>query len=330
MTTLVRTDRADQAAATLSAGELAEVVQAFGSASERLASSHESLELETRRLREELAEARGQLARARELAALGELAAGIAHEIRNPLGAIVLGIEDLRAGLAGDRHPRVAACDALRRAAGRIESIVADVLRFAREGRLERRPVAVRPIVDEALADLAATLDRSGAAVRIVDRDRREPTPLAELDRGLCVQAVANLVRNAVEAMESLPAAGRVVRIELGRVRRCDAGGRRGEQVTIAVEDRGPGVPDAEFVRIFRPFASGRGGTGLGLAIVHRIVDAHGGRITVRNVSPGARFEMSLPVRADPGSDPAPEAGDPLSLATWRRLGRDGPPRRAG
>lgn len=317
---------------TLSASDLAEVVRAFGSASERLSDSHEALELETRRLREELAEAREQLARARELAALGELAAGIAHEIRNPLGAILLHAEMLRSGLAATGDPRLAACDAVRRAAGRIETIVADVLRFAREGRLERRPVAVREIVDEALADLAATLGHASVTVKVVERDRRETR--AELDRGLCAQAVANLVRNAVEAMSSTPADGRVVRIELGGERRADARGRRADHVTIAVEDRGPGVPDAEFVRIFRPFASGTGrGTGLGLAIVHRIVDAHGGRVTVRNLEVGARFELSLPVAPDLPPDLAPDdAGpdDPLSLATWRRLGRDGPPRRAG
>jgi two-component system sensor histidine kinase PilS (NtrC family) len=326
VTTLARTDLP---AATLTAGELAEVVEAFGSASERLASSHESLELETRRLREELAEARGQLARARELAALGELAAGIAHEIRNPLGAILLHAEVLRSELARDGDRRVAAIDPVRRAAARIEAIVTDVLRFAREGRLERRPVEVRSIVDEALADLAATLDGAAVTVRVQERDRREPGHSAELDRGLCVQAVANLVRNAVEAMGSLPARERIVRIELGRERRCDTGGRRVDHVTVAVEDRGPGVPDAEFVRIFRPFASGRGGTGLGLAIVHRIVDAHGGRVTVRNLDRGARFELSFPAVSDVRPE-EPTDGDPLSIATWRRLGRDGPPRRAG
>lgn len=316
MTTFARTDHP---AATLSPGELAEVVQAFGSASERLASSHESLELETRRLREELAETRGQLARARELAALGELAAGIAHEIRNPLGAIVLQVELLRTELAREADPRTAACESVRRAAARIDSIVVDVLRFAREGRLERRPVPVRAIVDDALADLAAMLEAAKVTVRIVDRESRGPRSDAELDRGLCAQAVANLVRNAVEAMESLPARERIVRIELAR---------RGKFVTVAVEDRGPGVPDAEFARIFRPFASGRGGTGLGLAIVHRIVDAHAGRIAVRNLGPGARFELSFPVHAD--APPDEGGGDPLSIATWLRLGRDGPPRRTG
>lgn len=326
MSTLVRPEHA----ASLTARELAEVVQAFGSASERLSDSHAALESETRRLREELTEARGQLARARELAALGELAAGIAHEIRNPLGAILLHVEVLRAELARAGDPRLAPCDAVRRAAARIEAIVADVLRFAREGRLDRSPVAAREVVDEALADLAAMLDGSSVTVRVVERDRRGPRAVAELDRGLCVQAVANLVRNAVEAMGATPVHERIVRIELGRERRADARGRRVDHVTIAVEDRGPGVPDAEFVRIFRPFASGHGrGTGLGLAIVHRVIDAHGGRITVRNLDCGARFELSLPLVAD---DPSGDAGpdDPLSLATWRRLGRDGPPRRAG
>ena len=205
---------------------------------------------------------------------------------------------------------------------------VADVLRFAREGRLARQPVALRAVVDEALADLAATLGQASVTVKVVERDRCETR--AELDRGLCAQAVANLVRNAVEAMASTPVTQRIVRIELGRERRADARGRRADHVTVAVEDRGPGVPDAEFVRIFRPFASGTGrGTGLGLAIVHRVVDAHGGRVTVRNLEVGARFEISLPIVAD---EPVDDAGpdDPLSLATWRRLGRDGPPRRAG
>jgi len=308
---------ADRASPPIDLGELAEVARSFERASDRLRDSHAALEEETRRLRRELAEARAQLERSRELAALGELAAGIAHEIRNPLGAIALQADLLHAAVAAEDGAPRRQCEAIRAGVRRIESIVADVLRFAREGRLERQAIEVRLAVDDALRDCAAALAAAGVRV-----ETALDASVADIDRGLCAQAIANLVRNAVEAMAATPADERRVRIELRRERRSDARGRRRERVTIAVEDRGPGLPDGEFARIFRPFVSLRpSGTGLGLAIVHRIVDAHGGQVVARNLAAGARFELSLPVRAADRSD----RPDPVDGAVRRRLARRRP-----
>ena len=294
----------------------AEFMRSFREVTARLESTHEALSAQVERLKAELAESNERLRRSRSLAALGEMAAGIAHEIRNPLGAIALHAELLGEDVAGlpDAESSVAK---IRRAASRLDRIVGDVLRFA---RLVPAPTDARSIVDLALADCEAILEREDVDLA-VDVDGR--CELAA-DAALVAQALSNLVRNAVEATRGL--AHREVRISAREARLRTADGARRGFVVLAVEDTGPGIPAEARERIFNPFFTTREeGTGLGLAIVHRIVDAHGGMTAcgeARGVGAGrpkgARLELALPVVP---AAVAPGDGVSLGEAVHRRLG---------
>ncbi|MFO0828886.1 MAG: ATP-binding protein [Phycisphaerales bacterium] len=314
MSAIALSSIADQGARSrgIGAEELAELLRAFTDVTERLQTTHSALEGQVSQLKSELAEANEQLRRSRELAALGEMAAGIAHEIRNPLGSIALDVEILREDCAGRADQRVL-CDRVLRSVERLDQIVGDVLRFARDLRLNSSETEPAEIVDAALDACEAILRRGGVIVERVVCDGE-----VSLDRHLFAQALTNLVRNAAEAM--LSAQGeRTLRIEARRVRRALGDGRRAEHLVIRVEDTGPGVPDDMIERIFHPFFTTRAeGTGLGLAIVHRIVDAHGGSITVRNTGGGARFEIAIPVRPE---DRRRGARHGLEEAVSRRIG---------
>lgn len=270
--------------------DLAQIVEAYSAVTERLQASHERLQGEVVRLRHELSSANAQVQRSRRLSALGEMAAGIAHEIRNPLAAIQLyagmASEDLQqpseasVGMALDNVQKIAS------AVRGMSAIVNDVLSFSRGTEPERTQVDASQLLDRVIAANGPGIDQ--ARVHVVRRDL-EQSPLAMfVDPGLLQQALLNLVRNAVDAMVSVEGS-RVLTLD---VQRDEVG------VVLSVGDTGPGVPEDCLDRIFNPFFTTRStGTGLGLAIVHRIADAHGGAIAVHreSVRGGAVFTMSLP-----------------------------------
>lgn len=281
--------------------DLAQIVEAYSAVTERLQASHERLQGEVVRLRRELNSANAQVQRSRRLSALGEMAAGIAHEIRNPLAAI-----QLYAGMAVDDLSRVdtsagvAAMDNVRKIASAVRgmsAIVNDVLSFSRGMEPERVALSVCELIDRVVAANGPAIDQCG--VDVVRRDLQSPGLSLFADAGLVQQALLNLVRNAVEAMSG---------VEGRRVLVLDA--REDEVgVVLTVADTGPGVPDDCIDRIFNPFFTTRStGTGLGLAIVHRIADAHGGSITVHRDPQhgGAVFALSLPAAQASSS----QAGD--------------------
>ncbi|MBT8486206.1 MAG: hypothetical protein HKO59_13375 [Phycisphaerales bacterium] len=278
---------------TLDADEFKELMSAFTDTTRQLEQTHLALRQEVARLTEELDEANAQLRRSRDLAALGQMAAGIAHEIRNPLASIQLYAQMLAADLpdASESH---AVCGKISRAVGRLDGIVHDVLHFARETRVRAQATSAVDLFEHARLECEALLTRWPGRVEVhVDASSR-----CDLKADVCLltQALANLIRNAIEAMDggvgTLRFAG-----ERRRMRRAD--GRRVERVVLIVEDDGPGIPEDVVVRMFNPFFTTRPtGTGLGLAIVHRIVDAHGGLINVKRAETGgARVELCLPVR---------------------------------
>jgi signal transduction histidine kinase len=257
--------------------ELGRIILAYSEITERLQSSHELLRRQMELLREELSEKNRQLERRNRLAALGEMAAGMAHEIRNPLGAI-----QLYAGMLGSEvSGQATATDFVRKiSAGvrRMEGVVGQVLDFARELRPQRQKVDLLGLLGEQ-AELARTA--STATIEVAGQIGMEWW----VDPLMLGQAVLNLITNAADA--GGPCGH--VRVECGR----DATGC----AVLSVSDTGPGVPEELRERIFDPFFTTKGrGTGLGLAIVQRVIEAHGGGITVGKVaSGGAVFEMTLP-----------------------------------
>lgn len=293
------TNEADAASASADSrlDDLAQIVEAYSAVTERLQTSHERLQSEVVRLRRELNSANEQVHRSRRLSALGEMAAGIAHEIRNPLAAIQLyagmAIDDLGA-IEGEAC--TAALDNVRKIASAVRgmsSIVNDVLSFSRGMEPSRMRLNPSEVFDRVLAASGPGIDQAG--VDVVRRDLNAGPVKLFADAGLVQQALLNLVRNAVEAMSGIEGR-RVLTLD---VREDEVG------VVFTVADTGPGVPEDCIDRIFNPFFTTRStGTGLGLAIVHRIADAHAGSIAVHRdpQSGGAVFTLSLPA-------PEPTAG---------------------
>ena len=281
--------RADHAA--VSAEDLAELMRAFNAAAGELGQTHEALRAEVSRLKGELNEANRRLERSRRLAALGEMAAGIAHEVRNPLAAIALHAEMLRDDL-GEGEPGQTASKILR-AARELDGVVGDVLRFARELVPTVQWVEASEPVRRAASTCQMMAEAAGVAIEVKADAGVERV---EVDAGLVAQALANLVRNAVEAIAE-EGTGGPGRVRLS-ARLVDEPGERA--VVYEVVDNGPGLPEGVIERMFNPFYTTRQtGCGLGLAMVQRIVDAHGGRVDAAGVpGGGARFALTLPERA--------------------------------
>jgi len=303
--------------------DLRELMQSVTETTNRLQQTHIALQDQVARLQRELAEANDQLRRSRSLAALGEMAAGIAHEIRNPLGSIQLYVQVLADELksTGADQPEASApngemvklCDKIDKAVTGMDAIVRDVLSFARDMRIDTKPTTAQMLLCRALHDCQSLLLDSGIEIEQAASD----FPL-EADHGLMTQALSNIVRNAVEAIQQAAERAEYEHGEHEKRLRLDASrrsvrlhnGSSVERIVLAVEDTGDGIPDDVLQRMFNPFFTTRKtGTGLGLAIVHRIVDAHGGLVRVqKRPHGGTRMELCLPERPNADASAAKSA----------------------
>jgi len=288
--------------------DLAQIISAYNQVTEKLQHSHEVLEAEVARLRAELASTNAQLQRSKRLSALGEMAAGIAHEIRNPLAAIQLyagmAIEDLQ-DVATAPDPLSGATDAVRKIAAAVQGlsgIVNDVLTFAGRSAPEPRELLAIDVIGKALDAHFPAIDAAG--VTVVREDLQHPQLTLHADPNLLHQALLNVIRNAVDAMAHEDGE-RTLTIDVstgrGHLSAHEPDQPDSDEITLSIRDTGPGIPEQAIDRIFNPFFTTRGtGTGLGLAIVHRIIDAHGGAIRVSNDPDhgGAVFDIILPADA--------------------------------
>ena len=238
------------------------------------------------------------LRRADRLAAVGKLAAGLAHEIRNPLASMSGSIELLQAGQAlPDKDRKLMRI--VQREVERLDALVRDFLSFARPIAPELRPVDLSRLVEELGTVLQPSLKPRGLTLTV----EMPPAVWVKADEGQLKQVLWNLLGNAADATS----AGGQVRVQ---------GWREDEKVLVVVEDSGAGIAAEDLSRIFDPFFTTKErGTGLGLAIVHRIVEAHGGLLEVSSVvGHGSAFKVTLAasppgsVRSDPGLPVAPLA----------------------
>jgi signal transduction histidine kinase len=246
-----------------------------------------------RRLAEELAETNRRLEQAQEearrserLAALGQLTAGLAHEIRNPLAVIKGSAETLTRRLQSADPVTTEVAGYISSEVNRLNTIVTRFLNFARPLKLERRPTQIPPLLDRALK---VAYDRWPEAKVEVAQQYSENLPEMSVDPDLCEQAFVNLVLNAYEAMTDT--GGRLT----VRVGAANSDGRRG--VEVGIEDTGPGIPPELHEQVFNPFfTTKKEGVGLGLSLVSKIVDDHRGWIRISSEpGKGACFRLFLP-----------------------------------
>lgn len=267
--------------------ELGAIIHSYNEVTERLKESHERLTGEVCRLREELSRKNAQLRRRERLAALGEMAAGVAHEIRNPLAGIQLFASLLEKDLE-DRAKERRLAQRIGQCVSMLENIVSDILEFGRPSEPSPGPVQLGRIASEVL-ELAANKQRQhGATIDVLPGlDGIELTT----DGALLHRALLNLVINAIEAASTNHAQARTPLVTI------DAAYSPDDTVIVTVSDNGPGVPAGEMDRIFNPFFTTKDdGVGLGLAIVHQIAEALGGSIRATNQSDGgAVFTLQLP-----------------------------------
>ncbi len=249
---------------------------------ERLEDLSEKLEETNKQLRRAEAEAR----RAERLAALGQLSAGLAHEIRNPL-AVIKGSAEMLSRKVAESEPLAAELAGYISAeVNRLNALVVRFLDFARPSKLELRPERVSEIVDRALESSAASFPN--AKVKI-EREYAPGMPEIQADRQLCEQVFVNLITNAFQAMDGTQGTLRLsIAPEI-------SSGEPG--AGVIVEDSGPGVPPELREQIFNPFfTSKKEGVGLGLSIVAKIVDDHRGTIRLEEgAQSGARFHVFFP-----------------------------------
>lgn len=303
-----------QGAGAMSAGDLAELIGAFNDVTVKLQATHESLRGEVSRLQIELAQANKQLERAQRLASLGEMAAGIAHEVRNPLGSIRLHARMLEQDLA-DRPDERGTTRKILAAVEGLDAVVSDVLAFSKEFRVRPLACEASELLERALGECmgleqSRTGDRELPSLLVKREDLEGERVVLECDQTLVNRALVNIVRNAIQAMTPEAHERNVVlkrrELTLGvkreRVPGADGGDR--EMVVLTVADTGQGISREILERMFNPFFTTRAaGTGLGLSIVHRIVDAHRGLVRVRNrdasEGTGAVVELLLPAAAE-------------------------------
>jgi signal transduction histidine kinase len=221
-----------------------------------------------------------------KLAAIGRLAAGIAHEVRNPLGVIRASASMVREHFSPEEEAH-RACEFIREEIDRLNSLITSLLTFSRPAELRLQPVMIEHVIDRALQLTNDELQRRGITVK---RESEGTLPTVMADPDLIAQVIFGLLINAAEAVGEH---GLVI------VRTVSEQG----QVIVEVVDTGPGIAPTDVERIFEPFFTTKSsGTGLGLPMAARIVRAHGGLIEVvpgqgaSKDGAGARFRVHLPV----------------------------------
>ena len=221
-----------------------------------------------------------------KLASLGEMAAGMAHEIRNPLGGIKMATNLLSSGATDDRRISQEMAQSIMSGIAEIEAIIADLLDYARETRLDCQEYALwrvlGPVVEAAAAQAAAR----GVGVRVI---RQDEDVVASVDGPRLRQVFANVLKNAVEAADRTRQASVAVSLY-----------QRHASAVVEITDNGVGIEPEHREKIFLPFYTTKPtGTGLGMAIVKKIMDLHGGEIDIDSV-PGRGTTVRLVIPRSP------------------------------
>lgn len=220
------------------------------------------------------------------------LAAGLAHEIKNPLAGLQGSAELLAREAEGSARDYA---QVIAREARRVDGLVRELLDLARPAALQTAPVDIHQV----LGDVRALARGFPGADRVSFHDRFDPSlPPVHGDDEKLTQVILNLVKNALEAVADRSEPSIALETSVATFRLRAATGRTRPLARISIQDNGPGIPESMLARLFTPFSTSKPhGTGLGLAISRRIVEAHGGRIEVRNrAGGGAEANVYIPL----------------------------------
>jgi PAS domain S-box-containing protein len=237
-----------------------------------------------------LATTRAELARMTRVTTMGELAASIAHEVNQPLAAVVANGNACRRWLAA-RPPNMREADTALRCiledASRASDVISRIRGFLKRGESRKAPLEVNDVIREVISLVQGEARTRGVSLRV---ESAADLPPVAADRVQLQQVILNLVMNAIEAMARVTDRARVLEVRSER--------HRSDTVLVAVRDSGVGLDPEHRVRIFDAFYTTKPeGMGMGLAISRSIVEAHGGRLwAIPNDGPGTTFQFTLPV----------------------------------
>jgi signal transduction histidine kinase len=231
----------------------------------------------------EVVDLRDRLRMQETMASLGEMAAGLTHELKNSL-ATIQGFAQLIAGIAPESASEPA--EELVEEVGQLARMVTDFLNFARPQEVALTPVPAAELVESVAERFAARFEAAGVEFALhVDPASAGARVLG--DETLLARALINIIQNAVEALETV-APPRRLGVALDRA---------GDEIVFEVRDTGPGIPAEDLPKIFIPFFTTRSrGHGIGLALTQKIVLSHGGRISAENAPTGTVFRCVLPL----------------------------------
>jgi PAS domain S-box-containing protein len=238
-----------------------------------------------------LKETQNQLIQNEKMAALGRLASGLAHQIRNPLEIIIMGVEFLGSTMHNKEMNHKKSIEKIKQAVKRTNQIITDFLRFSRKSELKFESVDVCRLLDETIRLIEYRINGNRLKIK---RNYPEGSINVKADRNLLEQVFMNLLNNGIDAMSK----GGEIRVSVNN-KVIHLEDNTGETMTVVeIEDTGEGIPENALSNIFEPFFTTKGaekGTGLGLSLAHLIMDRHHGKINVHSeVNKGTKFTLKL------------------------------------
>ena len=292
-TELIASGNLDYQIPTTSTTELGSLACSFNQMGRQLKETYKKLQgkieatdKDLKKAYEELQEKQEQLVQAAKLSSLGELAAGVAHEINNPLATITLYAQMIRDELTNEQKDTKEEVDIILKHTTRTAGIVKNLLEFARRTDLETKPININPVLEEALSVTShqAELQQANVAKELSDG-----LPKIAGDANKLQQVFVNIIVNALQVMQD---GGKLtVRSGITPDNKC---------VRVSIRDTGPGIPEDVLAKIFEPFFTTKPtgkGTGLGLSVSHGIVRQHDGELEVESeVGKGTEFIITIPI----------------------------------
>ena len=272
----------------------------------RVKNEKERLEKEIKEAYAKLKETQNQLIQAEKLSAIGQLASGVAHEVRNPLGIILQGINYLETKIPAKGEDISKTLTMLKDSVERADKIINDLLNFSRPASLDLQPEDVNSILEVSLSLLKARFKFDNIETII---KTKKDIPMVLADKNKLEQVFINILLNAVQAM---PEGGKIViRSYDKQLEKIKNGiGRRGEDhfqigeraVIVEIEDTGIGIPEENLNKVFDPFFTTKrpgGGSGLGLSVTRNIIDMHKGLIDIESQpGKGTKVIVTLKIAA--------------------------------